>query len=99
MRHGAARERPSRAQAWPSRSNRLSSTEVFYGQAATITIHMPPGSTEAVLLIEALDQVASITLAATEARRLAEVLLAKTERSEEAALAQSMRGEGFFDPG
>ena len=52
------------------------STNIFYGQSATITVHMPSGSPEAVLLIEALDETASVTLPLEEVRRLAEMLQA-----------------------
>ncbi len=40
----------------------MTSTSVFYGSGSTLTVHMPRGSCEAVLMIEGLDNVASITL-------------------------------------
>ena len=63
----------------------MTSTNVFFGQTATMTVHMPPGSSEAALMIEALDQAASITLPLDEVRRLAEMLQAHASAFKEAA--------------
>ena len=52
----------------------MTSTSEFFGAAATLTVHKPPGRAEAVLMIESLDVVASITLPPEEVRRLSAVL-------------------------
>ena len=52
----------------------MTSTDVFYAASSTLTVHMPPGSAEAVLMIEALDNVASITLPLDEVTRLISLL-------------------------
>ena len=58
----------------------MTSTSVFYGAASTMTVHMPPGSDEAVLMIEALDNVASITLPIDEILRLISTLQVYAEK-------------------
>ena len=52
----------------------MTSTSEFFGQSATLTVHRPPGSAEAVLMIETMDAVASITLSRDEVRRLTALL-------------------------
>ncbi len=52
----------------------MTSTSEFFGQTATLTVHRPPGSAEAVLMIETMDAVASITLPSDEVRRLTALL-------------------------
>ena len=57
----------------------MASTFEFFADAATLTVHRPPGSRQAVLMIEAMDSVASITLPDDEVRKLAAALLARDE--------------------
>ena len=57
----------------------MTSTYEFIGGATTLTLHRPPGSQEAVLMIEAMDSVASITLPDDQVRKLAAALLAPGE--------------------
>ena len=61
----------------------MTSTIEFFGEAATLTVHRPPGAREAVLMIEAMDNVASITLTGDELRKLAAVLSAQEDDSAE----------------
>ena len=55
----------------------MTSTTEFFGEAATLTVHRPPGAREAVLMIEAMDAVASITLPNDQVEKLAAALLAR----------------------
>ena len=60
----------------------MTSTNVFYAANTTLTVHMPPGASEAVLMVEALDNVASITLPLDEVRRLISTLQDRVDASD-----------------
>ena len=59
----------------------MTSTDVFYAVNSTLTVHMPPGSAEAVLMIESLDNVVSITLPLDEVKRLVSTLKDRADAS------------------
>ena len=67
----------------------MSSTESFYGTSSTLTVHMPPGSAEAVLMIEALDNVASIALPLDEIKRLIATLQERADGPDPAGLVEA----------
>ena len=67
----------------------MTSTDVFYAANTTLTVHMPLGSAEAVLMIEALDNTASITLSVEDVRRLIATLQDRTAST--AATSKSER--------
>ena len=64
----------------------MTSTSEFFGASASLTVYMPPGSSEAVLMIETMDAVASVTLPSTEVQRL--VVLLQSHRPGHAAIAE-----------
>ncbi len=76
----------------------MTSTYEFFGGATTLTLHRPPGSQEAVLMIEALDHVASITLPDDQVQKLAAALLARDDEVQPTALHDLLGAAAAEEP-